>query len=44
MEELQTELDKKISIREGYLLIARNEESLNDEIRELQMKIRELKA
>lgn len=44
MEELQLELDKKIALRESYMINARNEESLNDEIRELQRKIREYKS
>lgn len=43
MEELQSELDEKIALRESYMINARNEESLNDEIRELQRKIREYK-
>ena len=44
MEELQTKLNQLIQLRESYLAIARNEESLNDEIRELQKKIREFKT
>lgn len=41
MEELQTELDEKIALRESYMINARNEELLNDEIRELQRIIME---
>ena len=44
MEELQLELDKLIAIRESWMINARNEESMNDEIRELQRKISELKT
>jgi hypothetical protein len=44
MEELQNKLDKLICIRDEYLKIARNEESLNDEIRELQKIINQNKS
>jgi len=41
MEELQAKLNEKIQLRESYMINARNDESLNDEIRELQSQIRE---
>jgi len=44
MEELQSELDQKIALRESWMINARNDESMNDEIRELQRKIREHKS
>lgn len=44
MEELQTKLDELIQLRESYMINARNDEKLNDEIRQLQNKIRELKS
>jgi len=44
MEELQSELDELISIRESWMINARNEESMNDKIRELQRQIREHKS
>ena len=44
MEELQTKLDELIQLRESYMINARNDEKLNDEIRQLQKKIRELKS
>lgn len=44
MQELQTKLYELIQLQESYLSIARNEESLNDEIRSIQAKIRELKS
>lgn len=43
MEELQTKLNELIQLQESYLNIARNDEALNDEIRELQSKISQLK-
>lgn len=43
MEELQTKLDELIQLRESYMINARNDESLNDKIRELQKKIRDFK-
>lgn len=43
MEELQTKLDELIQLRESYMINARNDEALNDEIREMQKKIREFK-
>ncbi|MFV5697756.1 hypothetical protein ACM55H_05250 [Flavobacterium sp. ZT3R17] len=43
MEELQSELDELIQLRESYMVNARNDESLNDKIRELQKKIRDFK-
>jgi len=43
MQELQTKLDELIQLRESYMINARNDESLNDEIRELQKKIRDFK-
>jgi len=44
MEELQTKLDELLQLRESYLGCARNDESLNNEIRELQKKLSELKS
>jgi hypothetical protein len=44
MEELQAKLNELIEIQESYCNIARNDEALNDEIRELQRKIREFKT
>ncbi len=44
MKELQTKLNEKIQLRESYMINARNDESLNEEIRELQRKIREFKS
>jgi hypothetical protein len=43
MKELQTKLNKLLELQESYCYIARNDEALNDEIRELQRKIREFK-
>lgn len=43
MQELQTKLDELIQLRESYMINARNDESLNDEIRELQKKMRDFK-
>jgi DNA-binding transcriptional regulator LsrR (DeoR family) len=39
MEELQTKLNELIQLRESYMVNARNDEALNDEIRELQAQI-----
>jgi len=44
MEELQSKLAELISLRESYMINARNDESLNDEIRELQSQISQLKS
>lgn len=44
MEELQTKLKELIELQESYCNIARNDEALNDEIIELQKKIREFKT
>lgn len=44
MKELQNKLEELIALRENYMANARNEESLNDEIRSIQAKIRELKS
>jgi len=43
MEELQSKLNELIALQESYCNIARNDESLNDEIRELQSQISQLK-
>jgi len=43
MQELQDKLNELIQLRESYMINARNDESLNDEIRELQKKIRDFK-
>jgi hypothetical protein len=43
MEELQTKLNELLELQESYCKIARNEESLNDEIRALQLQISQLK-
>jgi hypothetical protein len=44
MKELQNKLDELITLRESYMINARNDESLNDKIRSLQAQIRELKS
>lgn len=44
MQELQDKLKELIELQESYCNIARNDEALNDEIRELQKKIREFKT
>lgn len=44
MQELQTKLNELLELQESYCMIARNDEALNDEIRELQKKIAELKS
>ena len=44
MKELQTKLNELIELRESYMINARNDEKLNDEIRELQKKIKEFKT
>lgn len=44
MEELQTELDELLKLREEYMKCGRKDEPINDEIRELQRQIRELKS
>ena len=44
MQELQDKLNKLLKIQESYCNIARNDEALNDEIRELQKQIREFKT
>lgn len=44
MEALQKKLEELINLRESYMGIGRNEESLNDEIRALQLQIRQLKS
>jgi chaperonin cofactor prefoldin len=43
MQELQTKLNELLELQESYCNIARNDEALNDEIRELQKKLREFK-
>lgn len=43
MQELQAKLNELLQLQESYCNIARNDEALNDEIRELQKQIRELK-
>jgi hypothetical protein len=43
MQELQAKLKELLEIQESYCNIARNDEALNDEIRELQKQILELK-
>lgn len=43
MQELQDKLNELIQLQESYCNIARNDEELNDQIRELQKKIREFK-
>jgi hypothetical protein len=44
MQELQSKLNELIQLQESYCNIARNDEALNDEIRELQKKIAEFKT
>lgn len=44
MEELQLKLDKLIAIRESWMINARNEEPMNDKIRDLQNQIQEFKS
>lgn len=44
MKELQDELDRLLEIREEYLKAARNDEELNDKIRELQSQLRQFKS
>lgn len=44
MQELQTKLNELLKLQESYCNIARNDEALNDEIRELQKQIREFKT
>lgn len=43
MQELQNKLNRFITLRESYLKRARNDERVNNKIRELQKKIREFK-
>jgi len=43
IEELQTKLTELITLRDYYLKIARNDESLNEEIRAIQKIIYEHK-
>jgi hypothetical protein len=43
MDKLQQELTELLKLRDEYLKIARNEESLNDQIRELQKSINQNK-
>ena len=44
MQELQNKLNELLKLQESYCNIARKDEALNDEIRELQKKIREFKT
>mgnify|MGYP000683366550 CR=1 FL=1 len=44
MQELQDKLNELIELQESYCNIARNDEALNDQIRELQKQIREFKT
>lgn len=43
IEKTQKELNGLLVIRDGYLNIARNDEVLNDKIRELQSQIQKFK-
>lgn len=44
MEELQSELDELIAIRESWMINARNEEPMNDKIRDIQKQIQEFES